>query len=132
MVFRPFLLHVKRSKGFQVTGRYQFLCYQCSFIYKTESHSFETWIFSQDIWGNVCYAPEINLIPLGTLIKTFYLQRKTNKKKPKSWFSRRKTGKDENANINVSPNIPSTSFSLKLVHFFNFFSWQIYFLSFSQ
>ena len=33
-----------------------------SFIYKTVSQFFEILIFSQDIWGNVHYVPEINLI----------------------------------------------------------------------
>ena len=34
----------------------------CSFIYKTVSQFFEILIFSQDIWGNFHYVPEINLI----------------------------------------------------------------------
>ena len=33
-----------------------------SFICKTMSQFFEYLIFSQDIWGNVHYIPEINLI----------------------------------------------------------------------
>ena len=38
---------------------------------------FEILIFSQDIWENVHYVPEINLISSGTLIKAFYLANKT-------------------------------------------------------
>ena len=32
------------------------------FIYKIVSQFFEILIFSQDIWGNIHYVPEINLI----------------------------------------------------------------------
>ena len=38
----------------------------------------EILIFSLDIWGNADYVPEINLFSKGTLIKAFYLPRKTN------------------------------------------------------
>ena len=44
------------------------------------SQFFEILIFSQDIWGNVDYLPEINLISKGTLIKAFYLPSKTIKR----------------------------------------------------
>ena len=40
------------------------------------SQFLEILIFSQDIWGNVHYVPEINLIPWETL-KAFYLPNKT-------------------------------------------------------
>ena len=33
-----------------------------SFIYKTMFQFFEILSFSQDIWGNIHYVPEINLI----------------------------------------------------------------------
>ena len=69
-----------------MTGRCECRCYQCSFIYKTVSHFFEILIFSQDIWGNVRYVPEINLISRGTLIKAFYLPNKTVSKKSKTSF----------------------------------------------
>ena len=42
------------------------------------SQFFEIWIFYLDIWGNVHYVPEINLISKGTLINVFYLRSKTN------------------------------------------------------
>ena len=48
-----------------------------SFIYKTMSQFFEFLIFSQDIQGNVHYIPEINLISEETMIKAFYLAKKT-------------------------------------------------------
>ena len=38
---------------------------------------FEILIFSQDIWGNVHYVREINLISEGTLVKALYLPSKT-------------------------------------------------------
>ena len=37
-------------------------------------------IFSQGIWGNVYYVPEINLISEGSLIKAFYLSNKISEK----------------------------------------------------
>ena len=37
-------------------------------------------IFSQGIWGNVYYVPEINLISEGSLIKSFYLSNKISEK----------------------------------------------------
>ena len=78
------------------------------FIYKTESQFFEILIFSRNIWGNVHYVREINLISQGTLIKTFYIPIKTNQKKSETRFYRRKTAEDDNATINVSANIPCT------------------------
>ena len=48
-----------------------------SFIYKTVSQFFEFLIFSQDIQGNVHYIPEINLMSEETMIKAFYLAKKT-------------------------------------------------------
>ena len=47
-------------------------------MYKTVSQFFQILIFSQDIWGNVHYVFEINLIFQGTLIKAFYLPSETN------------------------------------------------------
>ena len=52
----------KGARGFPVTGRYQCRCHDCSFIYKTVSQLFEILISSKDIWGNVHYVPEINII----------------------------------------------------------------------
>ena len=43
-------------------------------IFRNLNFEFE---FSQDIWGNVHYVPEIYLISQGTLIKAFYLPKKT-------------------------------------------------------
>ena len=62
MRFKVFSFASKKYDGFPVTGRYYNRCYQCLFIYKTVSQFFEILIFSQDIWGNVHYVPEINLI----------------------------------------------------------------------
>ena len=44
------------------------------------SQIFEILIFSQDIWENVYYVPEINLISSRTLIKAFYLPNKQFKR----------------------------------------------------
>ena len=52
------------------------------------SQFFEILIFSQDIWGNVHYVHEINLISKGTLIKAFYLPIKANLKKSETQFIR--------------------------------------------
>ena len=67
---------------------------------------FEILIFSQDIWRNFHYVREINLISEGTLIKAFYLRRKTNQKKSETRFCGRMTAEDNNSKINVSPNMP--------------------------
>ena len=82
------------------------------------SQIFEILIFGQDIQGNFHYILEINLISEGTLIKAFYSLNKTISKKFETRFCRRKTAGEDNANINVPPNIPCT-FS-KLIHFFKF------------
>ena len=61
------------------------------------SRFYKILIFSQDIWGNVHYICEINLISEGTLIKAFYLLSKTNQKKSETSFCKRKTVEDDNA-----------------------------------
>ena len=72
------------------------------------SQFLKIFIFSQDIWGNVPYAPEINLISYGTLIKAFYLPNKKISKKSETRFYRRKAVEDNTAKINVFPKIPCT------------------------
>ena len=47
-------------------------------MYETVPQFCEILIFNQDIWGNVHFVREINLIPQGTLIKAFYLPIKAN------------------------------------------------------
>ena len=95
------------------------------------SQFFEIIIFSQNIWGNVQYVPEINLISKRTLIKAFYLLNKTNLKKSETLFCGQKTAEDNNAEINVSPNIPCTFLLFKASAFLEiFFSrylpfWQV-------
>ena len=76
--------------------------------------------FSQDIWGNV-HVPEINLISQGTLIKAFYLPRKTMQKKFERWFCRRKTEEDYNTKISVSSNMPCTFLLFKASAIFQIF-----------
>ena len=82
---------------------------------------FEILIFSQDIWGDVHYVPEINLISLWTQLKAFYLPNKTTWKKSETRFCRRKTPEDNNAIIAV-PNIPCTFFLFKARTFLQLFS----------
>ena len=59
-----------------MTGRYSCRYNHCSFIYKTVSRCFEVLIFNQDIWGNVHYVREDNLISQGTLKKPFIYREK--------------------------------------------------------
>ena len=80
-----------------------------------KSQFFEILVFSQDICGNVHYLPEINLISWGTLIKP------RGKKKSETQFWRRKTAEDNNAEINVSPNIPCTFLLCKAGWFLQIF-----------
>ena len=57
-------------------------------------------IFSQDIWGNVCFVTEINLN------KSLLSSEQNNlKKKSETRFCRRKAAEDNNAKIKVFPNI---------------------------
>ena len=85
------------------------------------SHFIEILIFSQDIWGNVHYIPEINLIFLGTLIKALYLSNKTISKKSEIRFYRRKTAEDNNAKIKGFPNISCTFLLFKSNAFLQIF-----------
>ena len=85
------------------------------------SQFFEILRFSQDIWGNVHYVPEINLISEGNLIKAFYLPNKTIYKKSEAQFCRRKTAEDNDAKINVFLNIPCTFLLFKASAFLRIF-----------
>ena len=85
------------------------------------SHFFDILIFSQHIWGNVHYVPEINLISHGTLKKAFYLLNKTILKKSEIRFCRQKTADDNDAKINVFPNIPCTFLLFKASAFLQIF-----------
>ena len=85
------------------------------FFYLQNCLSFEILVFSQDIWGNGHYVPEINLISWGTLIKAFYFSNKTIWRKSETGFCRRKTAEDNNAKIVVFPNIPCTFLLFKAV-----------------
>ena len=105
----------------KVRVRLWYCCNHYSIISKTMSQFFEVLIFNQEIWGNVHYVCEINLIFKETLIKAFYLPIKASWKKSETQFCRRKTVEDYNAKIKVSPNIYLVHFcSSKLVHFFKF------------
>ena len=88
---------------------------------KTVSQFFEILIFSQDIYGNVHYVPEINLISEGTLIKAFYFPNKTIQKKSETRFCSRKTAEDDYVNINVPSNITCTFLLFKVSAFLQIF-----------
>ena len=78
---------------------------------------FEALIFSQNIWGNVHYVPEINSF----VIKAFYLPNKTTWKESETRFCRWKTAEDINAKIHVLPNIPCTFLLFKASAFLQIF-----------
>ena len=82
---------------------------------------FEILTFSQDIWRNVHYVREIKLISKGIPIKAFYPPSKANQKKSETRFCRRKTAKEDNAKIIVSPNIPCTFMLFKASLFLQIF-----------
>ena len=81
------------------------------------SQCFEILIFSQNIWGNVHYVPEINHISCPN---------KTILKKSEARFCRLKTAED-NAKISVFPNIPCTFLNFKTSAFFQVFFSRIFF-----
>ena len=47
------------------------------YLQKKKLQFFEILVFKQDIWGNIHYVPEINLISSGAQIKALYLLKKT-------------------------------------------------------
>ena len=75
--------------------------------------------FSQDIWGNAHYVPEIKLISKSLLSP------KQNKIKEifyfKTRFCRQMTAEDNNSKRKVSPNIPCTFLLFKTSVFLFFF-----------
>ena len=78
------------------------------FDQQNPSPFFEIFIFSQDIWGNAHYVPEINLTSYGTPIKAYFIPSKTNLNKSDTRFCRRKTVEGNNPKINVPPKTPCT------------------------
>ena len=84
------------------------------------SQFFKILIFSKDIWGNVHYVPEINLISYGTLIKAFISRAEQTKRNLRHGFL------DEGQlktimKINVSPNMPCTFLLFKASAFLQSF-----------
>ena len=55
------------------------------------------------------------------MIKAFYLLSKTNETKSETWFCRRMTAEDDNAKINVFPDIPCTFLLFKAGAFLQIF-----------
>ena len=99
---------IKKSNE-QITSHIIKFPIYCCFKWHNLSQFFEILSFSQDIWENVYYIPEISLSFEGTLVKVFHLPNKTNKKKKsEARFSRPKTAENDNVNINTSLNIPFT------------------------
>ena len=62
MRFHVFSFISKKKQRFSSDRKILILLLSMIFIYKTMFQFFEILIFSQDIWGNVHYAPEMNLI----------------------------------------------------------------------
>ena len=83
---------------------------------------FEMLVFRQDIWGNIHYVPEINLISEEKQIKVFYLPNKMIYKKSETWFYRRKTAEDNIAKVKVFPNIPCNFLLFRASAFLKFSS----------
>ena len=80
MRFQVFSFASKKVQGFSSDRKILMLLLSVLFHLQTVSQLFEILIFSQDIWGNIHYVPEINLISQVTLIKAFSLSSKTNLK----------------------------------------------------
>ena len=80
---------------------------RCFFVWKMLFRLQNRSQFSQDIWRNVNYVREINVISWGTLIKAFYL--------PKNLRHR---FVDENDNAKTNSNIPSAFLLFKSIAFF--------------
>ena len=59
-----------------IINPYNCLLKNANFSIKTQF--FEILIFSHDVWGNVHYVRDINIISHRPLIKSFYLPNKTN------------------------------------------------------
>ena len=96
----------KKVQGFSSNRKILMLLLSVLFyLQKKKLQFFEILVFKQDIWGNIHYVPEINLISSGAQIKALYLLKKTIYKKSETRFCRRKTAEDNNAKTNVFPNI---------------------------
>ena len=68
MRFQVFSFASKKVQGFSSDMKILMSLLSVLFYLQNVSQFFEILIFSQDIWGNVHYVPEINLISYGTLI----------------------------------------------------------------
>ena len=105
IIFKEHSMKQIKQLIWKVRVQLWYCCSHYSIISKTMSQFFEVLIFNQEIWGNVHYVCEINLIFKETLIKPFCLPIKASWKKSETQFCRRKTVEDYNAKIKVSPNI---------------------------
>ena len=100
----------KGAKVLQLQEDINVHCYHCTFVYKSVSQFFEILIFSQNVWENVHYVPEINKRLLSP-----------EQNKSRTLFCRRKTAEGNNAKINFSPNIPCTFLLFKASAFLQSF-----------
>ena len=78
MGFQVFSFASKKVQGFSSDWQILMALFSVLFHIQKRVSVFLISVFSQDIWGNVHYVPEINLISWGTLIKVFYLSSKTS------------------------------------------------------
>ena len=102
--FQVFSFASKKVQGFSGDRKILWRMLLLSVLFHQLSQFFEISIFGQDIQGNVHYVPGINVNSQVTLIKAFYLPRKTKE----IWdiiLQRQKIAEDNNAKINVSLNI---------------------------
>ena len=127
MSFQAFSFASKKVQGFSSDRKILMSMSSVLFHLQNCVTVFEILIFSQDIWGDVHYVREINLISLGTLLKAFYLPNKTTWKKSETRFCRRKTPENNNAKINIFQHLPCTFLLLKPSAFRQIFFPRIYF-----
>ena len=116
--FRVFYFENKKLQGFS-SGR-KILVSLLSLLFHLQNRVSVFWNFN--IWGIVHYVPEINFISQITPIKIKdYLSNKINYKKSETQSCRRKRAEDNNAKINVSPNIHCTFLLFKTSTFCQIF-----------
>ena len=94
MRFQLFSFASKKVHGFSSGRKILMLLLSVLFHLQNCVSIFEILIFIQDIWGNVHYVTEINLISEGSLIKAFYLVNKTMSKKYETPFCRQKIAEE--------------------------------------
>ena len=78
----------------------------CSFIYKTVPQFFEIFNFQQRYLGKRSLCPSNQPYFLRNSDKSLLPHEQIKLKKSETPFCKRKTAEDDNAKLNISPNIP--------------------------